>query len=69
MATVTNPVQNFGETIKSFQGKAKSTEDRDLLARAKEVYEMVQDIPLDNVTAKMVLLATNNLKDRLKYLK
>jgi DNA-binding protein len=69
MSVTTNPVQNLEKTIKHFAPKVKTKEQIDLLSRAMEVCEMVKGLPLDDITAKMVQLATSDLAARLKPLK
>ena len=69
MSTVTNPIQDLDKTIKNLEPKVKTTEQRKLISRAKEVSAMVKGIPLDDITARMIRLATTDLATRLKHLK
>lgn len=68
MSTIANPIQDLDKTIKNFEPKVKTAEQRKLISRAKEVSAMVKGIALDDITARMVRLATTDLAARLKHL-
>lgn len=69
MSTVSNPVQDLDKTIKYYEPKVKTKEQRELVSKAKEVSKLMKGLPLDDITARMVRLATSDLASRLKPLK